>query len=127
MRLWNKEALDSMRQELGRVRMNVVMIKRLKKSDIPSPDNIGFLSNEQLQEVESERTSTDKMNKVIDYLVEMEDKYFENFCQILEQNNFEGKATMLREKAKDLKRSIGKFEYKQDTCMCSNITNTSCM
>ena len=127
MRLWNKEALDSMRQELGGVKMAVGMIKKLKKSAIPSPDNIGFLSHEQLQEVESERTPAGQMNKVIDYLVEMEDKYFENFCQILERNNFEGKATMLRDKAKDLKRSIGKFEYKQDTCMCSNITNTSCM
>ena len=108
MHPWNKEALDSMRQELGGVNMGVVMIKKLKKSDIPNPDNIGFLSSEQLQVVESERTPTGQMNKVIDYLVEMEDKYFENFCKILEQNNFEGKAKMLREKAEDLKRSVGK-------------------
>ena len=105
------------------------MIKRLEKSVICSPANptLGFLSEGQLQVVETERTHAEQMNMVIDYLVEMEDKYFENFCQILEQSAFEGKAAMLREKAKDLKRSFGKFKYKQDTCMCSNIANTSCM
>ncbi len=127
MRPWNKEALKSMRKELGGVEMGVVMIKQLEKSGVPNPDNMGFLSSEQLQVVESKTTPTGQMNKVIDYLVEMEDKYFEDFCKILEQNNFEGKAKMLREKAEDLKRSVGKFEYKQHTCMCSNITKTSCM
>ena len=119
MRPWNKEALNIMRQELGKVHMDGVMIKKLKKSDIPSPDNIGFLSHEQLQEVESERTPARQINKVIDYLLEMEDIHFENFCKILEQGAFEGKAKMLRDKANDLKRIDGKFEYKQHTCMCS--------
>ena len=127
MRPWNKVALKSMRKELGKVNMGVVMIKQLEKLPIPSPDNLGFLSPEQLQVVESISTPAGQMSKVIDYLVEMEDKYFEDFCTILEQNNFEGKANMLREKAEDLKRSVGKFEYKQHTCMCSNITKTSCI
>ena len=73
MCIWKREALKSMRRELGRVTMDVVMIKKLEKSDIPSPDNIGFLSHEQLQVVESKRTPTERMNKVIDYLLEMED------------------------------------------------------
>ena len=124
MHSWNKEALDSMRQELGAVNMDVVMIKKLKKSYVPNPDNIGFLSQMQLQVVESKTTPAEQMSKVIDYLVEMEDKYFENFCTILEQNNFELKAQLLREKAEDLKRSVGTFGYKQHTCMCSNITKT---
>ena len=127
MHPWNKETLKSMRQELGRVQMDVVMLKKLEKSDIPSPDNIGFLSSEQLQVVESERTHTGRMNKVIDYLLEMEDKRFENFCEILKDGGFEAKAKMLKDKAKDLQRFVGKFEYKQHTCMCSNITKTSCM
>ncbi len=92
------------------------MIKELEKLCVPN--NIGFLSQVQLQVVESERTHAGRMNKVIDYLVEMEDKYFENFCTLLEENNFKGKAKMLREKAEDLKRDFGKFEYKQHTCMC---------
>ena len=124
---WNKEALKSMRAELGRVWLDVVMIKQLQKPDVPNPDNLGFLSQMQLQMVESKKTPAEQMKKVIDYLLEMEDKYFENFCTILEENNFEGKARMLREKAEDLKRSVGKFGYKQHTCMCSNITKTSCM
>ena len=127
MRPWNKDALKSMRQELGRVEMDVVMIKKLEKSYVPSRANLGFLSRQQLQVVESKTTPAGQMNKVIDYLVEMEDKYFENFCTILEQSNFEGRAIMLRKKAEDLKRSVGKFEYKQHTCICSNITNTSCI
>ena len=127
MRPWNKAALKAMRKELGRVNMDAVMIKELEKSDIPNPDNMGFLSQMQLQVVESISTPAGQMSKVIDYLVEMEDKYFEDFCKILEQNNFEGKAKMLREKAEDLKRSVGKFEYKQHTCMCSNIMKTGCM
>ena len=107
--------------------MDVGMIKKLKKSAIPSPDNIGFLSPEQLQVVESKTTSAGQMNKVIDYLLEMEDIHFENFCKILERNNFVGKAAMLRDKAKDLKRIVGKFEYKQHTCMYSNIIKTRCV
>ena len=127
---WNKEALKCMREKLGKVRMeDAGMIKKLEKSVVRSPANptVGFLSHEQLQVVESKKTPTRQMNKVIDFLVEMEDKYFEYFCKILEQSNFEGKAKMLRERAKDCKRDFGKFEYKQHTCMCSNITNTSCI
>ena len=129
MHPWNKEALKSMRQELGGVNMGVVMIKKLEKSDVPSPayPTLGFLSREQLQVVESINTLAGQMNKVIDYLLEMEDKYFDDFCTILEQSNFEGKAKRLREKAKVCKRHFGKFEFKQHTCMCCNITNTSCM
>ena len=128
MHPWNKEALKSMRQELGRVEMDVVMIKKLEKSDMPSPANLGFLSREQLQVVESKVTPAAQMNKVIEYLVEMEDKYFEDFCTILEQSNYAGKAKMLRERADVLKkRSVGKFEYKRYTCMSSNITKTSCI
>ena len=127
MRPWKKETLKSMRQELGRVKMDVVMIKKLEKSDIPSPDNIGFLSHEQLQEVEFEGTPTGRMNKVIDYLLEMEDEYFEYFCTILEQRNFKLQANELRKKAEECKRRVGKFEYKQNTCMCSDITNISYM
>ena len=44
MRRWKKEALKSMRKELGGVNMDVAMIKQLEKSDVPSPDNVGFLS-----------------------------------------------------------------------------------
>ena len=91
--------------------MDVVMIKNLEKSDIPSPDNIGFLSHEQLQEVESKRTPTGRMNKVIDYLLEMEDKYFEYFCKILEQSNFVLQANELRKRAEEYKPYFGKFEY----------------
>ena len=98
-----------MRQELGRVKMDVVMIKKLEKADLPSPDNKGFLSHEQLQVVESKTTRAEQMNMVIDYLLEMEDKYFEDFCTILEQSNFELQANMLRETAQDLKRPVGKF------------------
>ena len=107
--------------------MDVVMLKKLEKSDIPRPDSKGFLSYEQLKVVESKTTPTEQMNMVIDYLLEMEDKHFENFCEILKEGGFEAKAKMLKDKAKDLERFIGKFEYKQHTCMCSNITNTSCM
>ena len=107
--------------------VEVGMSKKLEKSDIPRPGNKGFLSREQLQVVESMATPAGQMNKVIEYLVEMEDKYFEDFCTVLEQSNFEGKAKRLREKAEDLKRFVGKFEYKQHTCMCSNITDTSCI
>lgn len=105
----------------------VGMIKMLEKSDIPRPGNKGFLSREQLQVVESMTTPTGQMDKVIDYLLEMEDKYFEDFCKTLAQSNFEGKAKRLRERAKVFKRDSGKFEYKQHICMCSNITKTSCM
>ena len=97
------------------------MIKRLEKSVICSSANptLGFLSEAQLQKAESEKTPTEKMNMVIDFLVEMEDKYFEYFCRILELSAFEGKAQRLRDRAKEYKRDFGKFEYKQHTCMCS--------
>ena len=97
-----------MRKELGRVNMaEAGMIKELEKSDVPSPANLGFLSHEQLQVVESINTLAGQMNKVIDYLLEMEDKYFENFCIILEQNNFKGKADKLRDKAEEYKAYFG--------------------
>ena len=127
---WNKEALISMKEELGKVHMeDAGMIMKLEKSIVCSPANptLGFLSHVQLQVVKSKKIPTRQMSKVIDFLLEMEDKYFEYFCKILEQSNFEGKAKMLRERAKDCKRDFGKFEYKQHTCMCSNITKTSCM
>ena len=128
MHPWNKDALRFMREELGGVNMvEVGMSKKLEKSDIPRPGNKGFLSREQLQVVEYMTTPAGQMNKVIDYLLEMEDKYFEDFCHILEQSNFEGKAKRLRERAKVFKRDFGKFEYKQHTCMSSNSTKTSCM
>ena len=111
MDLWKKEALKYMRQELGRVQMDVVMIKKMEKSVTPSPDNIGFLSPEQLQVVESQRTPAEQMNKVIDYLLEMEDTFFEYFCIILEESNFQSKAYMLRMKAEEYKTYFGKFEY----------------
>ena len=106
---WKKEALKSMRKELGGVNMDVVMIKQLEKSDVPSPDNIGFLSQMQLQVVESKTTPAEQMNMVIDYLLEMEDIHFENFCKIIEQGAFEGKAAMLRKKAEVYKAYFGKF------------------
>ena len=127
---WNKDALQFMRQELGRLDMKAGgMIKGLEISNVRSPayPSLGFLSKVQLQVVESETTPTGQMNKVIDFLLEMEDKYFECFCKLLEESNFILQATGLRDKAKDLKRSFGKFEYKQHTCMCSNMTKTSCM
>ena len=127
---WNKEALKFMREELGNLEMGAAgMIKKLERSDICSPANpaLGFLSQVQLQVVESKTTPAGQMNKVIDFLLQMEDKYFECFCKLLEQSNFGLQAQMLKEKAKDLKRSCGKFEYKQHTYMYSNITNTSCM
>ena len=94
------------------------MIKMLEKSDFPSPANptLGFLNQEQLQEVESKMTPSGRMNKVIDYLLEVEDKYFECFCKILKECGFEGKAEMLRSKAKECKEYYGKFKYKQHTC-----------
>ena len=109
---WNKEALMSMRQELGYVQMGPAgMIKKLEKSYVYSPASsfLGFLSQLQLQHVEYKKTPADQMNKVIDFLLEMEDKYFEYFCQILEQSNFEAKAIMLRARAEECKRSFGKF------------------
>ena len=119
MCLWKKQALKSMRQDLGRVEMNVVMIKKLEKPDIPSPDNIGFLSHEQLQEVQSKTTPTEQMSKVIDILLEMEDKYFENFCKILEQNNFELQANKLRKRAEEeYERYVGKLNI-SNTLACA--------
>ena len=104
--------------------MGVGMINDLEKSDIPRPDSKGFLSSEQLQVVKSKATPAEKMNEVIEYLLEMEDKYFHDFCTILEKNNFELQARELKERAEELKISVGKFEYKQHICMRSNITKT---
>ena len=119
MCIWKREALKFMRQKLGRVTMDVVMIKKLEKSDISSPDNIGFLSHEQLQEVESKRTPTERMNKVIDYLLEMEDIYFENFCKILKDGNFELKANELKNRAeKEYERYVGKLNM-SNTLACT--------
>ena len=106
---WKKEALKSMRQELGKVKMDVIMIKKLEKADVPRPDNKGFLSHVQLQVVESEKTPAGQMNKVIDYLLEMEDICFEYFCQILKESNFELKANELRTTAERYKKYVGKF------------------
>ena len=125
---WKKEALKCMREELGKVHMqDSGMIKKLEISVIRSSTNLtlGFLSQMQLQVVESKKTPAGQMNKVIDYLLEMEDKYFEYFCKILEQSNFELKANELRKRAEEYERYFGEFEYKQHTCMCSNITKTS--
>ena len=97
------------------------MINRLEKSAICSPANptLGFLSKTQLEKVESKPTPTEQMSMVIDFLVEMENKYFEYFCRILEQSAFEGKAETLRARAGKYESDYGKFEYKQHTCMCS--------
>ena len=102
-------------------------IRDREKSDVPSPGNKGFLSRGQLQVVESKTTPAEQMKMVINYLLEMEDKYFEDFCTILEQSNFAGKAKMLREKAQECKAYLGKFKYKQHTCMSSNFAKISCM
>ena len=114
---WKKQALKCMREELGKVHMqDVGMIKKLEISVIRSSANLtlGFLSQMQLQVVESKTTPAEQMNKVIDFLLEMEDKYFEYFCKILEQSNFELKANELRKKAEEYERYIGKL----------NISNT---
>ena len=100
-----------MRDELGNVPMEELgMLKKLKKPLVCTPANpsLGFLSQQQLKVVESLRNDMDRMNKVIDYLVEMEDKCFEYFCKILEQNNYGGKAAMLRNKADEIKAALGK-------------------
>ena len=91
--------------------MDMVMIKMMEKSVTPTPDNIGFLSPEQLQVVESKKTPAAQMNMIIDYLLEMEDIFFEYFCTILEESNFQSKANMLRKEAEKYKASFGKFEY----------------
>ena len=126
MRPWNKLALRSLRQEL--VKVNAAEAEMIEKLQKPVRlDYKGFLSHMQMQSVESKMTRAEEMNTVIDYLQEMEDKYFESFCKLLEQSNFEGKANMLRQKAEEYKTYFGKFAYKQHTCMCSNIMKTSCM
>ena len=86
------------------------ILKKLEKSLVCTPANpsLGFLSQQQVHVVESLHNDIDRMDKVIDYLVEMEDKYFEYFCKILEQKNYEGKANMLRKKAEELKAAFGK-------------------
>ena len=114
MSIWNKEALKSMREGLGVCMKDPGMINRLEKSAICSPANptLGFLSETQLEEVASKQTPTEKMSMVIAFLVEMEDKYFEYFCRILEQSAFKGKAKILRDKAEECKKDFGKFEYK---------------
>ena len=60
MRPWNKEALKSMTQELGGVKMDPIMIKNLEKAVGHNPGNKGFLSQMQLQVVESEKTPLDR-------------------------------------------------------------------
>ena len=127
---WNVDALQSMIDVLGGLHIeDAGMIEKLRKPlvDCPSNSSLGFLSEMQLQSVKSEKTPAKQMNKVIGFLQKMEDKHFEYFCTILVQCNFENIANMLRKKAEEIKRSYGKFEYKQHTCLCSNITKTSCM
>ena len=106
-----KEALIATIDELRNVPMKELgMLKKLQKPLVCTPANpsLGFLSQRQLKVVESLPNDMDRMDKVIDYLVEMEDKYFEYFCIILEQNNYGGKAAMLRNKADEIKAALGK-------------------
>ena len=115
---WKKEALKASRKELGNVPMEELgMLKKLEKPGIcnPAHPSFGFLSQNQLQVVESLSTDIKRMNKVIDYLLEMEDKYFEHFCTILEQENFQSKANLLRDRAKELKAACG--TYTAHLCM----------
>ena len=117
------EALEAMREELGSLPMKELgMLKKLQKPRISSPANpsFGFLNQEHLQVVESLRTDMDRMNKVIDYLQEMEDMYFEYFCKILEKS-FKPKAEMLREKAKVLKVDFGKYLYSTPLHVCTHV------
>jgi len=111
MRPWNKAALDAMREELGLLRMeDANMIKKLEKSVDCGPNScLGFLSRTQVQVVESNRAAYQQMNKVIEFLKEMEDKHFEDFCKILEECNFKLQADKLREYAEDAKRKYGKL------------------
>ena len=111
MRPWNKAALDLMREELGQLQMeDANMIKKLEKSVDCGPNScLGFLSRTQVQVVQSKTTPFQQMNKVIEYLKEMENKHFENFCNILEDCNFKLQADKLREYAEDTKRKFGKL------------------
>ena len=111
MKPWNKAALDFMREKLGQLQMeDANMIKKLEKSVDCGPNLcLGFLSQMQVQVVQSKMTPFQQMNKVIDYLKEMEDKYFENFCKILEDCNFILQAGEFREYAEDTKRKFGKL------------------
>ena len=121
---WNKEALKAMKGELGKVPMKELgMLEKLEKPCIRSPANpsFGFLSQEQLQVVRSLLTDMDRMNKVIDYLREMEDIYFEYFCKILENNAFGLKTKLLRETAKVLKEDYGKCLYSTPLHVCTHV------
>ena len=123
MSAWKKEALEATREELGNVPMKELgMLKKLKKSDVCNPayPSLGFLIKVQLQVVASLPTDVDRMNKVIDYLLEMEDKYFEFFCKLLEQYNNKLQANLLRKRAEELKSAFGEYVYSTllRTCAC---------
>ena len=98
------------------------MLEQLKKPRVCSPANpsLGFLSEEQVEVVAALPTDMERMNKVIDYLVDKEDKYFENFCKLLEQNNYTLQTNMLRKRAEELKSAFGEYVYSTllRTCAC---------
>lgn len=125
MRPWNKAALEFMREQLGQLRMeDANMIKKLEKSVACGPNPcLGFLSPVQMQFIEAEKVPFQQMNKVIDYLKEMEDKYFEHFCKILEQCNFKLHADKLRDYAENDKRKFGKLNINNTCHACAlNVT-----
>ena len=125
MRDWKKDALKatSTRKELGKVRMmELGILEHLEKPRVCSPANpsLGFLSEEQVEVVASLPTDMKRMNKVIDYLVTKEDKYFEYFCKFLEQNSYDLEANRLRKRAEELKSAFGEYVYIKllRTCAC---------
>ena len=122
---WKKDALKatSTRKELGNVRMKELgMLEQLEKPCVYSPayPSLGFLSEQQVQVVASLPTDMERMNKVIDYLVDKEDKYFEYFCKMLEQNSYDLQSNRLRKKAEEFKSAFGEYVYSTllRTCAC---------
>ena len=111
MSIWKREALKAGREELWSVPLKGLgILKKLEKPLICTPANpsLGFLAKEQVQLVESLPNDMRRMDQVIDFLVDMEDKCFEHFCKILEQSGYGSKANMLRKKAEELKAAFGK-------------------
>ena len=85
------------------------ILKKLEKPLLCTPANPpGFLGKQQVQFVESLPNDMCRMDQVIDFLVDMENKYFEHFCIILKQSSYGSKANMLRKKAEELKAVFGK-------------------